>query len=410
MSTLGAMILSSSAASLVLGILEAADFSSEAHQQCFTAIQRLVTHGKSVELLTVKNELQDMGKLSVVGGEDYLIQIAESTPSASNALHYAEIVLDKSARRKITAQAKAIAKAVTDPELTLSEVVARAHSMSSVVTGPGPRNPFKHISEVDITVPVPRAITTGFAGLDSQINRYYGYPPGHMTVVRAATGRGKSTIMMQSALACVQGGGRVLYATFADLHERDIKGRWMRMLTGSSEAPYGDGLFPGEWQKQAEWLNGCAIDFYDVSEVEDGGTIEEFLAWATTRMTTNPWDRIFVDYAQEVRTSSKQAKGMMECQMECARVLNSWTRRHKTVSTVVGSQITTKDGETMTKWGRDWEEKAALVLTVTRPDPGTTQCRIEIDKNRFGPMKERATKVGIEFDSTRLLFNELEGF
>lgn len=67
-------------------------FGFPAHVEIAKVIHGLQNEGTAVELLTVKNALLRQGGLAMVGGEDYLIQIAESVPSAANIEHYGNIV------------------------------------------------------------------------------------------------------------------------------------------------------------------------------------------------------------------------------------------------------------------------------------------------------------------------------
>lgn len=101
MSTLGSMLLSERAAEETVTILDEADFYRPAHRLIYKAMRQLIASHKPIDFLTLKEELMVRGNLADVGGEDYLLQIAEYTPSPANSGYYAKIVLDKATLRRL---------------------------------------------------------------------------------------------------------------------------------------------------------------------------------------------------------------------------------------------------------------------------------------------------------------------
>ena len=100
-STLGCLFVSVKALVSVRMLLSPEMFYIPAHAVIYRACLGLSELGHAVDLVTVRNYLQDMPRnaegvdmLAFVGGIDYLIQCAEAVPSAANALDYAQIVAD----------------------------------------------------------------------------------------------------------------------------------------------------------------------------------------------------------------------------------------------------------------------------------------------------------------------------
>lgn len=370
----------------------------------------LCDRGVAPDLVTLSHEMSDRrgsgGKtwLELAGGDDSLIAIAEAVPSTANLEHYASILKSRWLRRRILQSSKELAETAKNPDVTVSEVIAKAQEVSASASALMPRSVFAHISEIDVSSNKDIGIPTGISGLDSQISMN-GYPAGQMSMVRAYHKGGKSTFLIQSALHAASNGYKVLYATFADLHRKHIKRRMMRMLTGSMYPPESEGLF-GDWHKMQDELHAMPIDVYDVAETDDGGTVEEFTAWAISRMKVHgQWDAVFVDYAQELTSASRRIGGKMEEQMECARVLNRFAAQTK-CAVVVGSQITTDlAGNKRTKWGRDWEEKAGWVLTIAPPAENGLQS-IEISYSRFGYQHPKSVDIPVRFNPQLLTLDE----
>ena len=74
-------------------------FSKSEHRHIFNAIITLYKNGSAVDLVLVKSELERQQRLTAAGGVDYLIQVAQSTPTVANAVFYARKVLEKYKQR-----------------------------------------------------------------------------------------------------------------------------------------------------------------------------------------------------------------------------------------------------------------------------------------------------------------------
>lgn len=80
-------------------MLDVTDFHSNQHRVIFSAIKQLVAKNMPFEIITVPEQLKQMGKLSQVGCEGDIMQIAHDTPSSANINVYANIVKEKSLER-----------------------------------------------------------------------------------------------------------------------------------------------------------------------------------------------------------------------------------------------------------------------------------------------------------------------
>ena len=77
------------------------DFYSPVHRKIYQAFQELYRRREPVDLVTVAEYLQTRGELDEIGGTVYLASLAESVASAANAVFHAQIVRDKSVRRRL---------------------------------------------------------------------------------------------------------------------------------------------------------------------------------------------------------------------------------------------------------------------------------------------------------------------
>jgi len=77
------------------------DFYSPVHRKIYQAFQELYRRSEPIDLVTVAEYLQGRGELDEVGGTVYLASLADTIASAANAVFHAQIVRDKSTRRRL---------------------------------------------------------------------------------------------------------------------------------------------------------------------------------------------------------------------------------------------------------------------------------------------------------------------
>ncbi|GHV70205.1 replicative DNA helicase [Spirochaetia bacterium] len=96
---LGAMLLDANAIPVVIQYVRPADFYSGAHSRICEVIFDLFDRNLTADILTVANELKQLGKLDEVGGAAYVASLNNVVPSSANIEYYAQQVQDYSLRR-----------------------------------------------------------------------------------------------------------------------------------------------------------------------------------------------------------------------------------------------------------------------------------------------------------------------
>lgn len=204
-SVLGSMLLSKTAASEVLEVIQGSDdFYRPAHAEIYQAISDLCAGGEAADAVTVSEELRRRGRLEQVGGMPYIHTLVSSVPTAANAVYYARIVTELGIlRRLIDVSTQIAAEAYEVPE-DIAGAVNRAEDMIYGLAQGRARQDFKPIRELlqesmqhiedlasrgdDIT-----GLRTGFNDLDSLLA---GMQPGNLILVAARPAMGKSTLAM----------------------------------------------------------------------------------------------------------------------------------------------------------------------------------------------------------------------
>lgn len=102
MSLLGAMLMEPAVIGDVVQILrDGGDFFSGSNGVLFDVIVELYDRHSSLDLVQLHQTLIDRDLLGTIGGQEYLVDLAESVPTAAHALHYAKLVRDKAIVRHL---------------------------------------------------------------------------------------------------------------------------------------------------------------------------------------------------------------------------------------------------------------------------------------------------------------------
>ncbi len=98
---LGALMLEKDALTTVIDILKPESFYKDANKEVYQAIVDLFNNSEPVDMLTVANQLRELGKLEIVGGAYYLTELTSRVNSAANVEFHARIVAEQAIKREL---------------------------------------------------------------------------------------------------------------------------------------------------------------------------------------------------------------------------------------------------------------------------------------------------------------------
>lgn len=98
---LGAVLLERSAQVTALELLKPEHFYAETHVEIFNAIVLLATEGHPIDMRTVVNKLQKLGKIELVGGPYYIAELTSKVSSGANVGYHAHMIIEKSILREL---------------------------------------------------------------------------------------------------------------------------------------------------------------------------------------------------------------------------------------------------------------------------------------------------------------------
>ena len=115
-SVLGGLLLENSAWDRIADVVMGEDFYRHEHRVIFRTISRLINESRPADVITVQEALERNDELEAAGGFNYLITLAQNTPSAANIRRYAEIVRERSIMRQLAEVGTEIARSAYNPQ------------------------------------------------------------------------------------------------------------------------------------------------------------------------------------------------------------------------------------------------------------------------------------------------------
>lgn len=186
-----------------------ADFYRTEHRILFRAIAALSKKNQPFDVVTLLDVLKSHNELDDAGGESYLFELANNTPSVANVAAYANIVREKSVQRQLIGVATEIADAAYNPSgrevpelLDMAETKVFAIGEQTGGDG-GPESIktilVKAVEKIDTLYHSGDAITglaTGLRDLDGMTS---GLQPSDLVIVAGRPSMGKTTLVMNMA-------------------------------------------------------------------------------------------------------------------------------------------------------------------------------------------------------------------
>lgn len=384
MCLLGAFLLSEKQMDIVGSRLSGDEFWLPAHRVIFKAIESVFVCRGTTDLVILKNLMTEEGSLTQVGGIEYLKQVLDVTPAAANARHYSDVVT-RLYRARQAHQAMLDASELLAAG-DLDDGMARVSRIAEKFDTEG-----QSVFSMDDVMSEPDdedkgSLTSGLCALDKMGSHEAGiWPIGDFSILGAGTGKGKTFMLAQTAVALAKQGKRFIFASY-ELSRKQLRRRFVRMVCGFRSRyeaeKCGQGyLWDDAWEDVSNWK----AKILDTSDRFGYANLVEDLASTCRRMHADEGlDAILVDYAGLL--SSKSGGEGWENQAVCSRTMKRLCQSLG-VAGVVAAQMQSdeKSGDIVTKGSRVWCDDAAAIVVIGKKGRGDEESPcLYLTKNRHG--------------------------
>lgn len=203
-SLLGSVLIEDEVITAIADKIFPGDFYDKRHGTIYAAMVKLCEKHQPVDLLTLSNALKDNDELEDVGGSSYLTELTNAVPTAAHAEHYADIVAEKSMRRKLIKASEDIVNlSFGDGASSVQEILEQAEKRLFAVSQQTTKQDlvsieqiladgFDRLDELHKNKGRLRGVRTGWKDLD---NMTAGLQRSDLIILAARPAMGKTTLV-----------------------------------------------------------------------------------------------------------------------------------------------------------------------------------------------------------------------
>ncbi|MFH1207035.1 MAG: replicative DNA helicase [Patescibacteria group bacterium] len=206
-SVLGSLLIDKDAITKIADLIRPEDFYKDMNGIIYDAMVDLYDKREPIDVVSLANKLSERGQLETIGGRSFLASLANTVPSSSHIVNYAQIVQKKSTLRRLLSAASEITSLGYQETDKIEEVLDRAEQqifgvsqkflkqnfipIKSILT-----EAFDRIDELHRDSGKLRGIPTGYADLD---NILAGLQKSDLVILAARPSVGKTTLALDIA-------------------------------------------------------------------------------------------------------------------------------------------------------------------------------------------------------------------
>ena len=304
---LGSILIDSRCITDIIGIVKPEDFYLEQNREIFDAIYTMFNYAQTIDPVTVLDKMRQMGVYHD-NSRDYILQLMEITPTAANAVRYANIVRDMAMLRSLAQTGSEITESVYDQKGTPSEVLElaekkiyalrkgeRGDSLEHI--GTVMYKVFDHLNELSQSDSAIPGLSTGMRDLDSKIN---GLNKGNLLLIAARPAMGKTSFALNIGLNVAKKYNKTVAFFSLEMSREELA---MRLLASESFVD-SQKMATGKLSEE-EWTKLCmasaALSQTDI-RVDDNGAITVAEMLAKCRRLDN-LGLVIIDYLQLMQGS-----------------------------------------------------------------------------------------------------------
>ena len=316
-SVLGAILINPRAVLDAVSILRPSDFYLPQNAAIFEAIFELFSAGDIVDSITISDRLRQKGQYNPDSTPQYLLYLAEFTPSSANTARYARIVFEKSMLRSLIAASQQIAENCMSEAGEFSLLMDQAEQLIYDLSHGRRLNEMRPIAEV-VDETYTRiselfsgnrelsGVPSGFSELDAKIG---GLNRSDLILIAARPGIGKTSLALNIAshVALKEKKGVAIFSL--EMSGEQIVSRMISSLAmvDSARLRTGD-IRPDEWTRLAEAVSILGDSPMKIDD-NAGITVQEIKAKLRREKNIG---LVIIDYLQLMRSGTHSDNRVQE--------------------------------------------------------------------------------------------------
>ena len=311
---IGSMLTDKEAVASSIEVLKEDDFYREDNRIIYSAMLNLYNRAEPIDLITLKSELESMGKFEQVGGFEYLTELPEKVPTTANATKYIKIVEEKSVLRNLIKTANEIIDLGYDPTEDVEDIMEGAEKkIFNIMQDKNQKgyapikdilvDSFTQLEELYNRKQHITGVPTGFSDLDYRTAGLHG---SELILVAARPAMGKSAFALNIATNAALRGNTPVAIFSLEMSKEQLVNRILcsEAMVDSNKVRTGK-LEDEDWGKLAEAIGPLSETGIYIDDTP-GISVMEIRAKCRKLKLEKNIGLVVIDYLQLVQGSNKR--------------------------------------------------------------------------------------------------------
>ena len=311
---IGSMLTDADAVASSIEVLKPEDFYRADNRIIYEAMFNLYNRSEPIDIITVKAELESMGRFEQVGGLEYLAGLPDKVPTTANVQKYINIVEEKSKLRDLIKTANDIIELGYDPTEDVEDIMENVEKkVFNLTQGKNQKgysaikdvlvDSFTQLEELYNRKQHITGVPSGFADLDYRTAGFHG---SELILVAARPAMGKSAFALNIATnAAVR--ADVPVAIFnLEMSKEQLVNRILcsEAMVDSNKVRTGK-LEEEDWSKLAETIGPLSASNIYIDDTP-GISITEIRAKCRKLQVEKHIGMVIIDYLQLIQGTNKR--------------------------------------------------------------------------------------------------------
>lgn len=311
---IGSMLTDKDAVIASIEVLKEEDFYREDNKSIYSAILNLYNRAEPIDIITVKSELESMGKFEQVGGLEYLAELPEKVPTTANANKYIKIVEEKSTLRKLIKTANEIIELGYNPTEEVEDIMEGAEKKIFNIMQDKSQKSYSPLKDVLVDTFTQleelynrkqhvTGVPTGFTELDYRTAGLHG---SELILIAARPAMGKTAFALNIASNAAVRAGTPVAVFSLEMSKEQLVNRILcsEAMVDSNKVRTGK-LEENDWAKLAETIGPLSETEIYIDDTP-GISVAEIRAKCRKLKIEKNIGMVVIDYLQLVQGSNKR--------------------------------------------------------------------------------------------------------